>query len=59
MCLYSLAFFRATEWFMALPDPSSAQSAYISIIVGSGAAWFGLYVNGKAVDKENNKEYPQ
>lgn len=43
--LYGLAFFRATEWFMALPDPTNAQSAFISVIVGAGAAWFGLYVS--------------
>tara|TARA_Y100001963_G_scaffold119210_1_gene166228 strand:+ start:1021 stop:1269 length:249 start_codon:yes stop_codon:yes gene_type:complete len=45
ICLYGLAFFRATEWFMALPEPTNAQSAYISVIVGAGAAWFGLYVS--------------
>jgi hypothetical protein len=43
--LYGIAFFRATEWFMALPDPTNAQSAFISVIVGAGAAWFGLYVS--------------
>ena len=40
ICLYGLAFFRATEWFMALPEPTNAQSAFISVIVGAGAAWF-------------------
>jgi hypothetical protein len=30
-------------WFMDLPDPSFEQSGLISIVVGSGAAWFGLY----------------
>ena len=29
--------------FMALPDPTFEQSGLISIVVGSGAAWFGLY----------------
>ena len=45
ICLYGLAFFRATEWFMGLTEPTSAQSAFVSVIVGAGAAWFGLYVN--------------
>ena len=46
--LYGLAFYRTTEWFMALPDPTNAQSAFVSVIVGAGAGFFGIYVNGKA-----------
>ena len=42
--LYGFAFYRTTEWFMTLPDPTNAQSAFVSVIVGAGAAWFGLYV---------------
>jgi hypothetical protein len=30
-------------WFMGLTDPTFEQSGLISIVVGSGAAWFGLY----------------
>ena len=45
ICLYGLAFFRATEWFMGLSEPTNAQSMYVSVIVGAGAAWFGLYVS--------------
>ncbi len=41
--LYGVMFYRTTEWFMTLPEPSNAQSAFISVIVGAGAAWFGLY----------------
>jgi len=44
--LYGFAFYRTTEWFMTLPDPTNAQSAFVSVIVGAGAAWFGLYVGG-------------
>ena len=44
--LYGVAFYRTTEWFMQLPDPTNAQSAYVSIVVGAGAAWVGLYVGG-------------
>ena len=35
--------YYATMWFMNLPEPSMEQSGLISIIVGAGAAWFGLY----------------
>lgn len=41
--LYGVMFYRTTEWFMSLPEPTNAQSAFISVIVGAGAAWFGLY----------------
>ena len=41
--LYGIMFYRSTEWFMSLSDPTNAQSAFISVIVGAGAAWFGLY----------------
>ena len=42
--LYGIMFWRTTEWFMALPEPTAPQSAFVSVIVGAGAAWFGLYV---------------
>ena len=30
---------------MDLPDPNNAQAGFVSVVVGAGAAWFGLYVN--------------
>jgi len=44
MLSYIYAFYQSTMWFMALPDPTNAQAAFISTIVGAGAAFFGLYV---------------
>ena len=44
MLAYIYAFYQSTIWFMSLTDPSNAQAAFISTIVGSGAAFFGLYV---------------
>lgn len=32
---------------MSLSDPNNAQAGFVSVIVGAGAAWFGLYVNSK------------
>lgn len=47
--MFILAYFwllyTASTWFMALGDPGTAQSTFISVVVGAGAAWFGLYVN--------------
>ena len=44
MLAYIYAFYASTTWFMALSEPSNAQAAFISTIVGAGAAFFGLYV---------------
>ena len=44
MICYSYIFWMSTQWFMNLPVPTNAQAAFISTIVGAGAAWFGLYV---------------
>ena len=44
MLAYIYAFYQSTTWFMALPDPTNSQAAFISTIVGAGAAFFGLYV---------------
>ena len=40
---------------MNLPDPNNAQAGFVSVVVGAGAAWFGLYVNGKK-SKISNSE---
>ena len=45
--LYGAMFYKTSMWFMTLPDPTSAQSAFVSVTVGAGAAWFGLYVGKK------------
>ncbi len=43
--MYAVVFYQTMNWFMALPDPNNAQAGFVSVIVGAGAAWFGLYVN--------------
>jgi len=45
--LYGFAFYKTTTWFMDLPDPTNAQAGFVSVIVGAGAGFFGIYVNGK------------
>jgi hypothetical protein len=42
---YIIMFWETGNWFMALEDPNTAQAGFVSIVVGAGAAWFGLYVN--------------
>ena len=53
MVAYIYAFYSSTVWFMSLSDPTNAQAAFISTIVGAGAAFFGLYVGkpGAALPK--------
>ena len=43
---YMLVFYQTCTWFMNLTDPNNAQAGFVSVIVGAGAAWFGIYVNG-------------
>jgi len=43
---YMIVFYQTCNWFMNLPDPNNAQAGFVSVVVGAGAAWFGLYVNG-------------
>ena len=50
MGLYGLVFYNTMQWFMSLPEPNNAQAGFVSVVVGAGAAWFGLYVNGKKTD---------
>jgi hypothetical protein len=45
--LYGFAFYKTTTWFMMLEAPTNAQSAFVSVIVGAGAGFFGIYTNGK------------
>tara|TARA_B100000029_G_scaffold134979_1_gene129376 strand:- start:3690 stop:4061 length:372 start_codon:yes stop_codon:yes gene_type:complete len=54
LTVYIFLLYYSTMWFMNLPEPSLEQSGLISVIVGAGAAWFGLYA-GTAKDKINSK----
>ena len=54
LSIYMFLLYYATFWFMELPEPSLEQSGLISVLVGAGAAWFGLYA-GTAKDKINSK----
>jgi len=54
LSVYIFLLYYTVMWFMGLPDPTFEQSGLISIVVGAGAAWFGLYA-GTAKDKINSK----
>ena len=41
--VYMFLLVYVVKWFIELPDPTLEQSGLISVVVGAGAAWFGLY----------------
>ena len=43
LSVYIFLLYKTVLWYMDLPNPSLEQSGLISIVVGAGAAWFGLY----------------
>jgi hypothetical protein len=48
---YIILLYKCVIWYMNLPSPSMEQSGLISIVVGAGAAWFGLYTGSRAKSK--------
>ena len=54
LSVYIYLLYFCTMWFMDLEVPTLEQSGLISIVVGAGAEWFGLYA-GTAKDKINSK----
>ena len=47
LSVYIFLLYYSTMWFMDLEAPTLEQSGLISIIVGAGAAWCGLYTGSK------------
>ena len=53
MVAYGWGFYEVITWFMALDNPNNAQAGLVSVVVGAGAGWFAIYVNGKATKIKN------
>ena len=51
LSIYMYLLYFTTFWFMDLEAPSFEQSGLISIVVGAGAAWFGLYAGTSGSSK--------
>lgn len=43
LTVYIVLLYKCVIWYMDLATPTLEQSGLISIVVGAGAAWFGLY----------------
>jgi hypothetical protein len=56
MALYTYAFYSTTQWFMAMPEPTTAQAGFVATIVGAGAGFFGLYVGSGKINKPSDKK---
>ena len=48
---YIYLLYKVVTWYMALPNPTMEQSGLVSIVVGAGAAWFGLYTGSSKKGK--------
>ena len=51
LSVYMYLLYFTSFWFMELESPSFEQSGLISIVVGAGAAWFGLYAGTSGASK--------
>ena len=51
LTVYIVLLYKVVIWFMALDAPSFEQSGLVSIVVGAGAAWFGLYTGSSKSKK--------
>jgi hypothetical protein len=48
---------ETVKWFMLIPVPNASQAGLISVVVGAGAAWFGLYTStssGRSAKKNSS-----
>lgn len=52
LTVYIILLYKTVEWYMQLAAPTMEQSALISVVVGAGAAWFGLYIGSGGNKKE-------
>ena len=49
---YIYLLYKVVIWYMELGAPTMEQSGLVSVVVGAGAAWFGLYTgSSKTKDK--------
>ena len=56
LAMYCYAFYTVTTWFMAMPTPSMEQAGFVSVVVGAGAGFFGLYVGSGKTKNDKDKK---
>ena len=46
--VYIILLYQVVHWYMNLgTDATIEQSGLVSVVVGAGAAWFGLYTSSR------------
>tara|TARA_B100000586_G_C20094713_1_gene421842 strand:- start:1212 stop:1592 length:381 start_codon:yes stop_codon:yes gene_type:complete len=53
LTVYIILLYDSAWWFMDLVEPTLEQSGLVSVLVGAGAAWFGLYAGTSKKTVEN------
>ena len=48
MLVISLSSWRVVEWFRGLPDPTSQQAALVSVVTGTLAGAFAVWMGHEA-----------
>jgi hypothetical protein len=51
---YGYLLYKVVTWYMVLEDPTMEQSGFVSVVVGAGAAWFGLYTGSSKTSKSKD-----
>jgi len=47
MLMMSVSAWRVVEWFMLLPDPTTQQSALVSVVTGAMTGAFAVWLNNE------------
>ena len=45
MLVMTLRSWRVVEWFMSLPDPTTAQAGLVSVVTGAMTGAFAVWMN--------------
>jgi hypothetical protein len=52
MAIMTLMSWRCAEWFMNLDNPTAAQSAFVSVVMGAMTGAFGVWMNNEGKSHE-------
>ena len=47
MIMMSISAWRVVEWFMLLPDPTTQQSALVSVVTGAMTGAFAVWLSSE------------
>ena len=47
MIMMSISAWRVVEWFMTLPDPTTQQSALVSVVTGAMTGAFAVWLSSE------------